>query len=90
LEEYAWSLSDEAAVPQGVGTKKPYSSGFYDLLGNVSEWLQSDDLTGSERAIRAGGHVRDSLDQIFKVPMREFLRRERNRMTGFRIVVEAR
>jgi formylglycine-generating enzyme required for sulfatase activity len=87
LEEHVWSVSDADGVAQPVGTKAPFASGFYDLLGNVSEWLESIDRFESEDARHVGGHAQDRLESIFTVPMREAPRGERNRMTGFRLVV---
>ena len=87
LEEHVWSILDADGVAQPVGKKAPFTSGFYDLLGNVSEWLESGDRFNSEEARHIGGHAQDRLESIFSVPMRSAPRGERNRLTGFRIVV---
>jgi hypothetical protein len=89
LEEHVWSASDAEGVAQPVGTKAPFDSGCHDLLGNVSEWLESTDRFENEDARHIGGHAQDRLEVIFTVPIREAPRGERNRMTGFRIVVQA-
>ena len=88
LEEHVWSVSDAAGVPQAVETKEPFASGFYDLLGNISEWLESIDRFETEGALHIGGHAQDRIESIFTVPLREAPRGERNRLTGFRIVVK--
>lgn len=88
LEEHVWSSADEPSEPQPVAAKEAFDSGFYDLLGNVSEWLESVDRFESEDARHIGGHIQDRLEAIFTVPVREAPRFERNRMTGFRFVVE--
>ncbi|MGZ0707868.1 SUMF1/EgtB/PvdO family nonheme iron enzyme [Coraliomargarita sp. W4R53] len=88
LEDHVWSVSDAEGVPQAVGTKEPFASGFYDLLGNASEWLESIDRFETEDARHIGGHAQDRIESIFTVPIREAPRGERNRLTGFRIVVE--
>jgi len=87
LENHVWSVSDADGVAQPVGTKEPFASGFYDLLGNVSEWLESIDRFESEDARHIGGHAQDRIEAIFTVPMRSAPRGERNRLTGFRVVV---
>ena len=87
LEEHVWSILDADGVAQPVGKKAPFASGFYDLLGNVSEWLESGDRFTSEEARHIGGHAQDQLESIFSVPTRSAPRGERNRLTGFRIVV---
>lgn len=88
LEEHVWSVSEANGIAQPVGGKKPFASGFHDLLGNVSEWLESIDRFENEDANHIGGHVQDRLEIIFNVPKRESARAERNRMTGFRVVVK--
>ncbi len=89
LGNHVWSASDSQGMPQPVGTKEPFASGFFDLLGNTSEWLESIDRFESEEARHIGGHAQDRLEAIFTVPIREAPRGERNRLTGFRVVVKA-
>ena len=88
LEDHVWSVSDQGGETQPVGTKEPFASGFHDLLGNVSEWLESIDRFDNEDARHIGGHAQDRLETIFTVPVREAPRSERNRMTGFRVAVK--
>jgi len=87
LEEHVWSSLDADGVAQPVGKKAPFASGFYDLLGNVSEWLESGDRFDSEKVRHIGGHAQDRLELIFSVPVRSAARAERNRLTGFRVVM---
>ena len=87
LEEHAWSFSDAKEVVRPVGLKKPFASGYFDLLGNVSEWLESIDQFEDEDAFHIGGHAGDRVEVIFSVPRRTTSRAERNRFTGFRFVV---
>jgi hypothetical protein len=89
LEDHVWSISDSDGRTQAVGSKEAFSSGFHDLLGNVSEWLESVDRFEDEEARHIGGHAQDRLETIFTVPIREAPRGERNRMTGFRVVLFA-
>ncbi len=89
LENHVWSVSNADGIARPIGTKEPFSSGFYDLLGNVSEWLESESRFESEDTIHIGGHSQDRLEAIFTVPVRNAPRGERNRMTGFRIAVKA-
>ena len=71
-----------------IGTKEPLSEGFYDLLGNVSEWLYSDGVFENEPVKHIGGHFNDRINTIYSVPVREVSRKERSRLIGFRFVVE--
>jgi hypothetical protein len=88
LEEHAWSRADANEIPKPVQEKAAYASGFFDLLGNVSEWLESVDSFQNEKVIHIGGHAGDRLNVIFNVPVRSAPRAERNRLIGFRFVVE--
>jgi len=87
LEDHVWSLSNCDGTTQAVGTKAAFASGCFDLLGNVSEWLESVDRFETEDAQHIGGHALDQLETIFTVPVREAPREERNRVTGFRVVM---
>ena len=85
-----WSASTAKGSSQPTGRKKPFSNGFFDLLGNVSEWLTSENLSESNTAYHIGGNAQDSLETILTIPIRSLKKTERNRMTGFRIVVQNR
>ena len=87
LEDHVWSAESADGIPQNIGTKEPFRSGYYDLLGNVSEWLESIDRFDSEEAVHIGGHAQDRLESIFSVPLRYRPRGERSRLIGFRVVV---
>ena len=82
-----WSISEANGLSQPVGRKKPFPGGYFDLLGNVSEWLALEEPEGSETAFHIGGHVQDSLETITSIPVRSLRKTERSRLTGFRIVV---
>ena len=88
LEDHVWSVSDTQGEVQPIGSKKPFGSGAFDLLGNISEWIEPVDQVETEDARHIGGHAQDSLEEIFSVPIRDALKSERNRMTGFRFVVQ--
>ncbi|MGB0743813.1 MAG: SUMF1/EgtB/PvdO family nonheme iron enzyme [Opitutales bacterium] len=88
LEEYVWGLSETNGISQPIGKKLPFASGCHDLLGNISEWLESVDRLDTEDARHIGGHALDRLETIFTVPVRDAPRDDRNRMTGFRIVLQ--
>lgn len=42
LDQLAWFIKNSNGKPHPVQTKQKNKWGFYDLLGNVSEWTQSD------------------------------------------------
>ena len=88
LENHVWSAESADGIPQNIGTKEPFDSNYYDLLGNVSEWLESIDRFSSEEAVHIGGNAQDRLESIFSVPLRDRPRGERSRLIGFRVVVK--
>lgn len=87
-DEHIWSALNTDGSTQSVGQKKPFESGYYDLLGNVSEWLkEATDPSDSRNVFHIGGDVQDNLEVILSIPVRSASRSARNRQTGFRIVV---
>lgn len=87
LEKFVVSNAEEGKLTD-LASKEPLGEGFYDLLGNVSEWLFSDGVFENERVKHIGGHFNDRLNTIYSVPVRMVNRNERSRLIGFRFVVE--
>ena len=87
LEKYVVSNADEGKLTN-LASKEPLGDGFYDLLGNVSEWLFSDGVFENEPVKHIGGHFNDRVNTIYSVPIRTVNRNERSRLIGFRFVVE--
>ena len=87
LEKYVVSNEDNSNLTD-IATKQPLGDGFYDLLGNASEWLFSEGVFENERVKHVGGHYNDRINTIYSVPVRTVSRNERSRFIGFRFVVE--
>jgi tetratricopeptide (TPR) repeat protein len=87
VEEYAVSSRDLEGLLE-VAQKEPLSSSYFDLLGNVSEWLYSDTVFLNDAVNHIGGHFSDSNQTIYSVPLRKGKKDERSRLIGFRFVVE--
>ena len=87
LEKFVVSNAEEGELTN-LASKEPLGEGFYDLLGNVSEWLFTDGVFENERVKHIGGHFNDRLNTIYSVPVRMINRNERSRLIGFRFVVE--
>lgn len=58
--EFAWYDENSGSNPREVGLKKPNSWGFYDMAGNVWEWV----LDVYERDMYGGGFIGFSLEQV--------------------------
>lgn len=88
LIDQTWNVENAGGVTHQVGTREPNGNGFYDLLGNVSEWLLSGDLARSREAYQIGGSIENTVDQLVDVPVQITNALGRNRHNGFRIVVD--
>jgi formylglycine-generating enzyme required for sulfatase activity len=69
-----------------VATSKADANGIYDLLGNVSEWVE-ETVYDDSKGLSAGGSVRDNHVRIAEVPREPHSATERLRNNGFRIVM---
>lgn len=87
LENHVISREEKEGLSE-VASKDPLSNGYYDLLGNLSEWLLTEDAYEDEPVSHLGGHFGDSYNVIYSVPKRTTNRYERSRLIGFRFVVE--
>ena len=59
--------------------------GFFDLLGNVEEFVSGETSDGSVTVM--GGDAQTSVDSISSLPSSKTDMNRRNRMLGFRIIV---
>ena len=87
FKKEAWDATNSDGETQEIGSKKANEAGFYDLFGNVAEWLQSNDLSGNSEAYLAGGSARTTVLVMRDDPVVISNKNSRNRMVGFRIVV---
>lgn len=82
-----WTAENSGGHSQPVAQKPANPAGFFDLLGNVAEWL-ADDENDSVSAPRAGGSYATPATEFGALPVERAPRAERARTTGFRVVVE--
>ncbi len=78
----------DASVSQAMATGPANEAGFYDLLGNLAEWLQPASTSDPLLAPVGGGSFRDDVSTRRTIPVQELARTERSRHVGFRVVVE--
>ncbi len=88
LSEISWNNMNSGGKTHPVATKKPNDKGFYDLLGNVSEFVGESVNSESDSVKIIGGGIQTSLDAMTEVPFQNFDPKQRNRTVGFRIVVD--
>lgn len=87
LTAQSWSQERSEQRIHSVGSAAANAAGFYDLLGNVAEWL-APDRADAEATLVAGGSYAEPEAELAKVPMEKRNRLERARTIGFRVVVE--
>ncbi len=88
MDAMAWTFDNTRGQIREVGASIPNQHGFYDLVGNVGEWVRLS--SRPEAAYLIGGSVRDSVMAINVEDPVPMSRNERSRLIGFRVVVEDR
>ncbi len=83
----AWSAENSEGHSREAGKSPASPAGFFDLAGNLAEWLQPD-TDVSETAPVAGGSYLDSADSLKTLRIVPEVKRERARHIGFRVIVE--
>ena len=84
----AWSADTSGGRSHEAGKSPSSAAGFYDLAGNLAEWLQAPSEAGGV-ALIAGGSYLDPADALQPLPVVRMEKRERARHIGFRVVVES-
>ncbi len=85
LNEIAWHSQNSGGATREVMTRRCNDLGYYDLLGNVCEYLKSYD--GVIIKVMGGG-VQTSTDIMLSLRAEEIPQNQRSRDTGFRVMVE--
>jgi len=84
----AWNLDNSENNTHPVASKQPNAAGFYDLLGNVAEWLDHDSSMLDNQSPVAGGNAQTAVDSIPEAKITNIPLNDRNRFTGFRFVID--
>jgi formylglycine-generating enzyme required for sulfatase activity len=69
LTEYAWFLKNSGLETHTIGLKKPNPGGFFDIYGNVGEWVQ-DEYHISYKGAPVDGSAWESLFLSLSIPVR--------------------
>ena len=65
LGKYAWYFENASELLQRVGAKKPNDFGFFDLLGNCSNWCQ--ERFEDYPVVKSAQIIEDNVDRIVTV-----------------------
>lgn len=83
----AWSADTSGGHSHETAKSPPSDAGFFDLAGNLAEWLETSPGSG-ETAPVAGGSYLDAAADLQSLRIGRAEKRERARHIGFRVVVE--
>ena len=76
IGEISWNYFNSNGTTHPIATKKPNDRGFYDLLGNVAEYIAQPSDADSARVI--GGNAQTAPDSLKDVPVSDFDPKQRN------------
>lgn len=88
MSSMTWNSQNSGGEVKAVARAEPNMNGYYDLLGNVAEWLLDGPGTDPDDAYIIGGSVRENPARLISLDVQEKPKLERQRFCGFRIVVE--
>jgi len=90
LDRLAWHSQNSGRETHEINTGIENGLGYHNLLGNVAEWLRdsNENSSGDQEVLVIGGSVRDSALSLSRIPEEWVSPSDRNRFTGFRIVVD--
>jgi hypothetical protein len=83
-----WNMDNSGGHTQPVATSAPNAAGYYDLLGNVGEWLERPASELDGQAPVAGGNALSPSDVLRDVPVDHVSILDQGKYTGFRFVVD--
>lgn len=81
-----WGSQNSEGRTREIGSQKPNTDGFYDLVGNVGEWTYAP--ADAERAPVFGGSYLDAPETLSKAPVELRPKSDRARHVGLRVLVE--
>ncbi|MDR2863804.1 MAG: formylglycine-generating enzyme family protein [Puniceicoccales bacterium] len=82
-----WTIENSGGNTHSVASGDPNENGFYDLLGNVAEWVSSD--AAAAFAWEFGGHCQSARNTLANSLEQSVAKREKSRLRGIRVVAEA-
>lgn len=88
IQDQAWILGNSEAKIHRCGTKEPNAAGFYDLYGNVSEWIYDADPEDEISGTAVGGDCQFLEELLQKEHIQKAMLKEKSRLRGFRVLVD--
>lgn len=88
IDEQAWTLGNSEAHIHRCASKAPNAAGFYDLYGNVSEWIFEENKADSISGTAVGGDCQFPEKLLQKEHIQKAMLKEKSRLRGFRVVID--
>lgn len=88
IDEQAWTLGNSEAHIHRCASKAPNAAGFYDLYGNVSEWIFEERKPDSISGTAVGGDCQFPEKLLQKEHIQKAMLKEKSRLRGFRVIVD--
>lgn len=88
IDAQAWTLGNSGAKIHPCGSKSANEAGFFDLYGNVSEWIYEERNAGEIAGTSVGGNCQFPQELLAEEHVEKSLLKEKNRLLGFRVVVD--
>jgi len=89
LAAVSWNFDNSNGQTHEAATKDPTANGFYDLIGNVAEWVERTTTQDDGEAPIVGGNAITPVDNLRQFRVSNITLDTRNPYTGFRFVVDA-
>lgn len=88
IEDVAWTLENSGAQIHPCATKAANGAGFFDLYGNVSEWIYETREEGKLTGTAVGGDCQFPKELLASEHVQKSILKEKSRLRGFRVVVD--
>lgn len=88
IDAQAWVLGNSGAQVHPCASKSANAAGFFDLYGNVSEWIYEERKAGEIAGTSAGGDCQFPQELLAEEHVQKSMLKEKSRLRGFRVVVD--
>lgn len=88
IDAQAWTLANSSTQIHPCASKEPNEHGFFDLYGNVSEWIHEERTPNEIAGIAVGGDCQTPKELLVEEHAQKSMLKEKSRLRGFRVVID--